>query len=929
MRQSRISLKDISKKPFEYSVNLPKTKFPMRANAVHNEGKFRHRCTTYLYDWQLRNNRGKDFYLHDGPPYANGELHMGHALNKCLKDMICRYHVLRGDRVHYRPGWDCHGLPIELKALSAHKSDNSDPLKTRQIAKNFALKTMDKQSKDFQRWAIMGEWDNPYRTLSPAYEADQLKIFNDMFKKGLIYRSHKPVYWSPSSKTALAESELEYNENHVSRSVYVSFPVDNPRNSTIDKSFLVWTTTPWTIPSNRALAVNKSMDYVEIAFDDSPETRFILAKGLLDTIEEIYPARTFQITDYYHGKDLEGLGYYNPVSHYKGKVLTANFVTDTAGTGVVHLAPGHGFDDYEVCKNHGIKTFCPVDEVGNYTDEAGKLSGMNIFGEGTETIIELLQSGGHLFGEKSHVHSYPYDWRTKKPVIIRSTSQWFADVESIKNRVVELIDRAEFIPASGKKRLISHVQSRNEWCISRQRNWGVPIPAFYEKDTGKEFINDDIIDFVIKLIAEHGSDEWWQRDVSGLLPESMMHMSDKLEKGRDTMDVWFDSGSSWSILDDKIADVYLEGSDQHRGWFQSSVLTRAACKTGLPFKKLITHGFVMDSKGRKMSKSLGNVVDPAFITELGKNKNLKKNNLGLGVDVMRLWIASSDYTRDILVGEDVLKYTAESLRKLRNTMRFMLSNLYDFSIDNAISGSSLHPIDLYMLRHSNTLFKDIQNQYSRYDFPKVHQSLLYLASNELSSFYLDLVKDRLYNDWKNSHARRSAQTVLCEILKNFMLACSPITPHLSEEVFEFLQPILKLQSKKSVFELGWYDITRYDTADEQFDSDFDTLRQLRQQILKSIEDARSEKLIKSSIEAFLEISCSENSAQAQLLRKYQDILPEIFQCADVTITYCNEAHLSVRKSEKHRCIRCWKHVAESPETPCVRCRKVISKFPSP
>ena len=650
------------KNPFEKTVNLPRTSFPMRANAAQNEIKYRHRCTDQLYLWQRSALRDRpEFILHDGPPYANGDLHIGHALNKILKDIIVRWNLLTGRRVHFRPGWDCHGLPIELKALqSAMKSIGDSkpmtPLQIRKHSKETALVAVNAQREQFKSWAIMADWENPYLTLSRKYEAAQLEIFRDMFKRGLIYRKYRPVYWSPWTQTALAEAELEYNEFHKSRSVFVRMEIAECAGLDFWKTYmLIWTTTPWTLPGNKAIAINNDIRYVTVE-DGVTGVRYIVAENLTDqTLQRISddPSR-FQIRARIDTSVLKNLKYRHPI--YKDKVcpvISADYVTDDSGTGLVHIAPAHGFDDYLASLKHGnIEVDCVVDEKGHFTIGAGgSLNGLSIFKEGFEKVLEL--AGDNVVKEEVYAHKYPYDWRTRKPVIVRATQQWFADVSEIKLQAIASLKDVEFVPETGRRRLSTIVSARNEWCISRQRSWGVPIPVFYSKDSGEPLINDNIISKIIDMIKDGGSDVWYEKSVSDLLPK---HYDPALyEKGADTMDVWFDSGCSWASLKNKNSiDLYLEGSDQHRGWFQSSLLTSIAARGHAPYKKLITHGFVTDDKNRKMSKSLGNVVDPSFITAEGKNTKTKKSNLGYGVDVMRLWISSSDYTRDISVGTGIL-----------------------------------------------------------------------------------------------------------------------------------------------------------------------------------------------------------------------------------------------------------------------------------
>ena len=680
---------------YKDTVNLPKTNFDMRANAIKREPEIQKFWEeNHIYSQLAENNPGELFILHDGPPYANGQLHIGHALNKILKDIINRYHLLQGRKIRYVPGWDCHGLPIELKVLQNMKQaerQNLTPLQLRQKAKEFALKTVDEQRESFKRYGIWGDWENPYLTLKPEYEAAQIGVFGEMFLKGYIYRGLKPVHWSPSSKTALAEAELEYPEGHVSRSIYAAFPVQKVGSGlkgSLD-GFLpelgvaVWTTTPWTIPGNLAVAVNGALEYavVEVSRRDAEARReckyLIVAAELVDRLAAVLGVE-LTVKVRFPGQDLEHTTYRHPLFDRESPVVIGgDYITTESGTGLVHTAPGHGQEDYIVGQRYGLPILAPVDDSGNFTDEAGKFSGLNVLGEGNQAIIDALNEAGSLLKEEAYPHKYPYDWRTKKPTIFRATEQWFASVAGFREEALKAISSVRWIPAQGENRITPMIAERSDWCISRQRSWGVPIPVFYDEATGEVLLNADTINHVQAIIAEKGSDAWWELSVEELLPETYRNNGKSYRRGTDTMDVWFDSGSSWAAVAKQRpelcypVDMYLEGSDQHRGWFQSSLLTSVAVNGVAPYKTVLTHGFVLDENGRKMSKSVGNVVDPQLMIQGGTNQ---KQQPAYGADVLRLWVSSVDYSGDVRLGGNIIKQLADVRNKIRNTARFLLGS---------------------------------------------------------------------------------------------------------------------------------------------------------------------------------------------------------------------------------------------------------------
>ncbi|KAF9324407.1 hypothetical protein BGZ91_002964, partial [Linnemannia elongata] len=696
--------KDKPDQKYAPTLLLPKTDFPLRADAAVREHQFRQRCTTDLYAWQRENNGGELFVLHDGPPYANGHLHLGHALNKLIKDFVNRHKVMQGFQVDYRPGWDCHGLPIELKALAELKvtdRSNLSPTQVRAVAQATAQSAVDSQRQEFSSYAVMGDWTNGYKTMDKDFETRQLKVFYEMMNKGLIYRANKPVYWSPSSKTALAESELEYKDDHRSRSAWVAFFVDQPSDKLVSLlppgvslQAVVWTTTPWTLPANRCVAVHPKMNYTlfKSSTATDPNTVYLAATDRMDEMKVRFtPPKpkagatttgdaavefVFETLAQVSGQDLVGSRYQHPLTGETSlPFIAADYVTSDSGSGLVHTAPGHGMDDFKACFPLGIEAFCPVDGNGVFTAEAGpELEGLSVQTDGTVKVLEMLVTRNILIQEQVYVHKYPYDWRTKKPVILRATSQWFANVGTIKEDALKAIENVRIVPEGARRRLEGFVLSRSEWCISRQRSWGVPIPVMYNVETDEPLLTRESVQHVIDLVKEHGADVWWSLSTEELLAPEYRNDGNTYRRGTDTMDVWFDSGTSWTMIEEKmprphlpfVADVYCEGSDQHRGWFQSSLLTSVALTGKAPFGTLITHGFLLDAKGFKQSKSLGNTVDPAVVINGGKN--LVKEP-AYGTDVLRLWAASSEYTKDIAIGSTILQQVAEGMRKFRTTAR--------------------------------------------------------------------------------------------------------------------------------------------------------------------------------------------------------------------------------------------------------------------
>lgn len=960
---------------YKNTVHLPQTKFDMRANAVKREPELQSFWVQeQVYEQLSQTNPGELFILHDGPPYANGDLHIGHALGGIMKDTVNKFQMLQGRKVRYVPGWDCHGLPIELKVLqtlSADQRADLTPIKLRRKARDFALKTVDRQRNSFKRYGIWGEWDNPYLTLTPEYEAAQIGVFGQMVIEGYIYRGLKPVHWSPSSQTALAEAELEYPEGHTSPSIYAAFEVTSlpaalqaPFASFLGELGIgIWTTTPWTLPGNLAIAVNPDLVYAVVhAVDDGAPGRFkylLVAKDLVEALEAKFET-PLVIEATVMGKLLEHMTYRHPLFERQSSVVIGgDYITTESGTGLVHTAPGHGQEDYQVGQRYGLPILSPVDDRGVFTEEAGRFAGLKVVdkaktdndklklevSEGNQAIINALNEVGSLLHQEAYSHKYPYDWRTKQPTIFRATEQWFASVEGFREAALAAIASVQWIPAQGENRITAMVSERSDWCISRQRCWGVPIPVFYDEATGEPLLNAETIAHVKAIIAENGSDAWWEWSVEELLPEPYRSSGHIYRKGMDTMDVWFDSGSSWAAVVEQRgnlrypADLYLEGSDQHRGWFQSSLLTSVAAKGIAPYKTVLTHGFVMDEQGRKMSKSIGNVVDPAIVIEGGKNH---KEEPPYGADVLRLWVSSVDYFSDIPLGKNILKQMADVYRKIRNTARFLLGSLQDFDpAQDEVSYEALPELDRYMLHRINEVFTEITDAYEKYEFFRVFQTVQNFCVVDLSNFYLDIAKDRLYISAPDAPRRRSCQTVLWIALEHLVRAIAPVLSHMAEDIWQFLP---YSTSYKSVFEAGWVK-AKPEWTKPELGAKWHKLRELRQAVNLQLEAKRGSKDIGASLDAKVTLMVNDENLKHLLLplnpstsdiAKGVDELRYLFLVSQVEILEVDlqdplsisQYTVIVEKADGHKCDRCWNystHVGQSQLHPllCDRCETVI------
>ena len=962
-------------KSYKETVNLPQTAFNMRANAVQREPELQQFwAENQIYEQLSQNNIKDSFILHDGPPYANGALHMGHALNKVLKDIINKYKLLQGHKTEYIPGWDCHGLPIELKVLQKIKSKERKeltPLKLRQKAKEFALAAQKEQCESFKRYGVWGDWKHPYLTLKPEYEAAQIEVFGQMVLHGHIYRGLKPVHWSPSSRTALAEAELEYPEGHTSPSIYAAFPVVKLGEGAKELeeylpnlSVAIWTTTPWTIPGNLAVAVNADLEYAVVEINPpasgTPLNKggmgglyLIVAKDLAERLGETLGVE-LKIKATIKGKALENTAYRHPLYDRESKVVIGgDYITTESGTGLVHTAPGHGQEDYITGQKYGLPILSPVDDGGKFTEEAGKFAGLQVVAKGNEkvsagnqAIIDALTEAGALLKHEEYAHKYPYDWRTGKPTIFRATEQWFASVEGFRDEALKAISEVTWIPAQGEKRITPMVSDRSDWCISRQRAWGVPIPVFYDEETNEELLTEETINHVKAIVAEQGSDAWWELSVEELLPEQYRHNGRTYRKGMDTMDVWFDSGSSWAAVAKGRnlkypVDMYLEGSDQHRGWFQSSLLTSVATNGIAPYKTVLTHGYVVDEKGFKMSKSKGNGIAPEVIIEGGNNK---KQEPPYGADVLRLWVSSVDYSSDVRVGKNIIKQTSDMYRKVRNTARFLLGNLHDFDPKkDAIPYADLPELDKYILHRMRSVFSEVTEAYESYQFFRFFQAIQNFCVVDLSNFYLDIAKDRLYISSLDSFRRRSCQTVLSIAIENIAKAIAPVLCHMAEDIWQALP---YETGYKSVFESGWVKI-KDEWRKPELEEFWSVITQLRDEVNKVMEQARTAKAIGSSLDAKVLLQVSDvdlknklaaYNANDSLSEKDVDELRYFFLASQVKLVdslpdaeYKSEsdiANIAVIKADGKKCDRCWNYstsvgsFADDP-TICDRCNAAL------
>ena len=901
---------------------MPNTKFPMRGNLPNKEPQFLQRWEEMdLYNKILEKNAGKPSYvLHDGPPYANGNIHIGHALNKILKDFIVKYKNMNGFVSPYVPGWDTHGLPIEQVLVNNGVDRKSMPAnKFRNKCKDYALKQVDKQRADFKKLGVLGDWDNPYLTLDPKFEAEQIRVFGKMVDKGYIYKGLKPIYWSPSSESALAEAEIEYHD-HTSPSIYVAFDLVS-ENGAVEKGtkFVIWTTTPWTLPANLGIAVHPDFEYQVVKYNGES---YLVAKERVSFLAEKFGWENYETGEVLVGKDLEYLLCKHPFLDRTSTLILADYVTLDSGTGLVHTAPGHGVDDYLVGQlQYKLGVLSPVDNQGVLTEEAGQFAGKFVF-DANKDIIAHLDETGALLKQEDITHSYPHDWRSKKPIIFRATPQWFCSVDAFRSELLEAVDNTKFYSEWGKPRLYNMIRDRGDWVISRQRVWGVPIPVFYAEN-GEAILDIELIEHVAKIFEEEGSNVWFYKDAKELLPEGYTHPGSpngEFTKEMDIMDVWFDSGTSHqgccAIREDLTypADLYLEGSDQYRGWFNSSLITSVAVSGVAPYKELVSAGFVMDGNGNKMSKSLGNVISP---NDVGKE---------LGAEIIRLWSASVDYTQDVRISKDILKQVSETYRKIRNTFRFLLGNLYNGSFNNKtdlVAYENLEELDKYMVLKFEKVVAKVLDYYENYQFNSITTELINFFNVELSSFYLDYGKDILYIEGEDSHKRLSMLTVLYTVLSKSVRLLAPILSFTAEEVYDNMP----YEDAESVH-LTDFPVKNV-IEDAALEAKWDKLLEVRDDVNKALEESRNEKVIGKSLEAAVEVY-SNDAEVVELLNSVAN-LNQFFIVSKVAVkendgVAYDLATVKVTKAEGHRCERCWNIVDEvNEEGLCPRCASILNK----
>ena len=901
---------------------MPNTKFPMRGNLPSKEPEFLKRWEEMdLYNKILEKNAGKPSYvLHDGPPYANGNIHIGHALNKILKDFIVKYKNMNGFVSPYVPGWDTHGLPIEQVLVNNGVDRKSMPAnKFRNKCKDYALKQVDKQRADFKKLGVLGDWENPYVTLDPKFEAEQIRVFGKMVDKGYIYKGLKPIYWSPSSESALAEAEIEYHD-HTSPSIYVAFDLVS-ENGAVEKGtkFVIWTTTPWTLPANLGIAVHPDFEYQVVKYNGES---YLVAKERVAFLAEKFGWENYETGEVLVGKDLEYLLCQHPFLDRTSTLILADYVTLDSGTGLVHTAPGHGVDDYLVGQlQYKLGVLSPVDNQGILTEEAGQFAGKFVFDANKDIIAHLAETGA-LLQQEDITHSYPHDWRSKKPIIFRATPQWFCSVDAFRSELLEAVDNTKFYSEWGKPRLYNMIRDRGDWVISRQRVWGVPIPVFYAEN-GEAILDIKLIEHVAKIFEEEGSTVWFYKDAKELLPEGYTHPGSpngEFTKEMDIMDVWFDSGTSHqgccAIRKELTypADLYLEGSDQYRGWFNSSLITSVAVSGVAPYKELVSAGFVMDGNGNKMSKSLGNVISP---NEVGKE---------LGAEIIRLWSASVDYTQDVRISKDILKQVSETYRKIRNTFRFLLGNLYNGNFNNQtdlLAYEDLEELDKYMVLKFEKVVAKVLDYYENYQFNSITTELINFFNVELSSFYLDYGKDILYIEGEDSHKRQSMLTVLYTVLSKSVRLFAPILSFTAEEVYDNMP----YEDAESVH-LTDFPVKNL-VDDAALEAKWDKLLEVRDDVNKALEESRNEKVIGKSLEAAVEVY-SNDAEVVELLNSVAN-LNQFFIVSKVAVkendgVAYDLATVKVTKAEGHRCERCWNIVDEvNEEGLCPRCASILNK----
>lgn len=896
---------------YKETLLMPETSFQMRGNLPENEKLQREKWEEMdLYNKVREKNKGKTpFILHDGPPYANGNIHIGHAMNKILKDFVNRYKMMSGYDMIYIPGWDTHGLPIEQAVTNSGVDRKSmDKADFRALCEKYAYEQIEKQKKGFKELNVLADWDHPYITLQKELEARQIEVFAEMAKKGLIFKGLKPVYWSPSSESALAEAEIEYHDRKDS-SIYVAFPVVEGNDTVnVGDNLVIWTTTPWTLPCNTGIAISEKFDYAKVLVNDK---YYIVANELLEDLAKEFGWENYEVVNVFTGDKFAGVKYKHVFMDRVAPVIDGFHVTLDAGTGLVHIAPMYGADDFIIGKEYNLEMINGIDDQGVLNELSGPFNGL-FFEDANKAVTVKLDELGVLLKLKFITHSYPHDWRTKKPIIFRATKQWFCSIDKIRDDLLkELENNVKFHTEWGKKRLYNMIHDRGDWCISRQRVWGVPIPIFYNED-GSEIVDYDVMMHVADLFRKYGSNVWFEKEAKDLLPEGYTNPASpngNFTKEEDIMDVWFDSGSTWNgvLIEQGLpypSDMYLEGSDQYRGWFNSSLICGVAVTGKAPYKELVSHGFTLDGNGNKMSKSLGNVIVPADMVRLH------------GSDILRLWVASTDYTEDVRISDDLIKQVKESYRKIRNTYKFMLGNLKDFDYTkDSVKYEDMPYYDKYMMNELNKFTKNVLEEYNNYNFQNVYKLVNNFVSFTLSNFYLDFTKDILYIEKSDSLVRRSVQTVLYNILNNEVKLLAPILPYTSEEVYSLLP-----HTEESVHLTDMPEVVTYSDSTE-VEELFNLFFELKDKVNKKLEEARNEKLIGSALEAVVKINL--DSKYNEVKEKLGSYLQQLFIVSKVEYTTDGE-EVVVEKSTGEKCNRCWNYVDHLNGDICDRCHNIIN-----
>ncbi len=926
---------------YKNTIITPKTDFPMRAGLPQREPAMLERWNKIdVYGQLLKKNEGKPaFILHDGPPFSNGDLHMGHALNKTLKDFIVRSYAMRGYYTPYVPGWDNHGMPIESAIIKKNKLNHKAMPVTefRSACEAFAQDFIDRQMAGFRRLGVMGDWAHPYKTMDKHFEAEEVKVFGEMYRKGYIYKGLKPVYWCPKDETALAEAEIEYQDDPCT-SIYVKFAVKDDKGKLADYGtantyFIIWTTTTWTLPGNLAIALNPVEDYVLLQADNGE--RYIVASALAEKTMKAGKIEHYEELAHFNGRFFEYMTAQHPFLDRDSLLVVADYVTMDSGTGCVHTAPGFGADDYQTCRRYNMDLIVPVDDRGYQTADAGKFAGMR-YDESNKAIFDDLVSTGALFASEEFTHSYPHCWRCKSPIIFRATPQWFCSVESFKDEAVAACENVKWMPAWGKDRMISMIRDRADWCISRQRRWGLPIPVFYCKDCGKPVCTPETIAHISRLFDEHGSNYWFAHEAMELVPEGLScpHCGGKtFEKETDTLDGWFDSGSTHIASlrrnhpEQWPATMYLEGADQYRGWFQSSLLTSVgALGEGAPFRECLTHGWTVDGEGKAMHKSLGNGVDPAELIR------------DFGADIVRLWAASADYRVDVRCSKEIFKQLSQSYLKFRNTARYCLGNLDGFDADHLVAPEEMLELDRWAVTKLNALIETGFRAYENYEFHVLTHAINDFCVVELSSFYLDILKDRLYCEERNGLKRRSAQTALYLILDAMARMFAPILAFTCDEIWQAMPHRSGDDTRNVVLNEMVRPYTAY-ALDEAAMQKWDTLIALRNDVNGVLETARADKRIGKALEAHVALYAEDEASRAALEAVKELDLAELFIVSDVLLengapkeeNVCGTGanfpgmRIEVLPAAGEKCPRCWMHSTEAnAEGLCPRCARVVA-----